>query len=142
MGQPLVPDDLWEAIEPLLPKEPPKPKGGRPRVPDRAALGGIVFILHTGYPWHLLPTELGCGSGWTCRRRLRDWQNAGVCEKLYERLLIWLGNQAAIDWGGIAESSSSARSPGCWAAVASASATRGGPIETSVEAVARIAATR
>ena len=46
----LVPDDLWEAIEPLLPKEPPKPKGGRPRVPDRAALGGIVFVLRTGCP--------------------------------------------------------------------------------------------
>ncbi len=48
---PLVPDDLWEAIEPLLPKEPPKPKGGRPRVPDRAALAGIVFVLRTGCPW-------------------------------------------------------------------------------------------
>ena len=28
MSTPLVPDDLWEAIEPLLPKEPPKPHGG------------------------------------------------------------------------------------------------------------------
>ena len=73
-AQPLVPDDLWEAIEPLLPKEPPKPKGGRPRVPDRAALGGIIFVLRTGCPWRLLPKELGCGSGTTCWRRLRDWQ--------------------------------------------------------------------
>ena len=50
MSAPLVPDDLWEAIEPLLPEEPPKPKGGRPRVPDRAARGGIVFVLRTGCP--------------------------------------------------------------------------------------------
>jgi len=63
---PLVPDDLWEAIEPLRPKEPPKPKGGRPRVPDRAALAGIVFVLRTGCPWRFLPRELGCGSGVTC----------------------------------------------------------------------------
>src|SRR5918995_4387758 len=94
----LVPDDLWEAIEPLLPKEPPKPKGGRPRVPNRAALGGIVFVLRTGCPWRLLPTELGCGSGTTCWRRLRDWQEAGVWQRLHERLLNWLGDDAAIDW--------------------------------------------
>ena len=80
----LVPDDLWEAIEPLLPKEPPKPKGGRPRVPDRAALGGIIFVLRTGCPWRLLPKELGCGSGTTCWRRLRDWQEAGVWERLHD----------------------------------------------------------
>ncbi len=98
MSAPLVPDDLWEAIEPLLPKEPPKPKGGRPRVPDRAALAGIVFVLRTGIPWRMLPTELGCGSGSTCWRRLRDWQDAGVWAMVHERVLNWSGDQAAIDW--------------------------------------------
>jgi len=94
----LVPDALWEAIEPLLPHEPPKPKGGRPRLPDRAALAGIVFVLRTGCPWRLLPNELGCGSGTTCWRRLRDWQEAGVWQRLHERLLNWLGDDAAINW--------------------------------------------
>ena len=94
----LVPDDLWEAIEPLLPKEPPKPKGGRPRVSNRAALGGIIFVLRTGCPWRLLPSALGCGSGSTCWRRLRDWQAAEVWERLHETLLNWLGDIAAIDW--------------------------------------------
>jgi transposase len=94
----LVPDALWEAIEPLLPKEPPKPKGGRPRVPDRAALGGIIFALRTGCPWRLLPKGLGYGSGTTCWRRLRDWQEAGVWQRLHETLLNWLGDEAAIDW--------------------------------------------
>jgi transposase len=94
----LVPDDLWEAVEPFLPEEPPKAKGGRPRVADRAALAGIVFVLRTGIAWQMLPTELGCGSGSTCWRRLRDWQAAGVWEKLHERVLNWLGDQAAIDW--------------------------------------------
>jgi transposase len=50
-----VSDELWEVIEPLLPEEPPKPKGGRPRVPDRAALTGIIFVLKTGIPWEMLP---------------------------------------------------------------------------------------
>jgi transposase len=94
----LVPDDLWEAIEPLLPKEPPKPKGGRPHVSHRAALGGIIFVLRTGCPWRLLPSALGCGSGSTCWRRLRDWQAAEVWERLHETLLNWLGDIAAIDW--------------------------------------------
>src|SRR5215210_4270068 len=93
-----VPDELWEVIEPLLPRERPKPKGGRPRVPDRAALGGILFVLRTGTPWRLLPAELGCGSGPTCWRRLRAWQAGGVWERLHARLLNWLGDAAAIDW--------------------------------------------
>jgi transposase len=94
----LVADDLWEAIEPLLPKEPLRPRGGRPRVPDRDALAGIIFVLRTGCPWRLLPKELGCGSSTTCWRRLRDWQEAGVWQRLHETLLNWLGDAAAIDW--------------------------------------------
>jgi transposase len=105
----LVPDDLWEAIEPLLPEEPPKPKGGRPRVPDRAALCGIVFVLRTGCPWRLVPSALGCGSGTTCWRRLRDWQESGIWQRLHETLLNWLGDEAAIDWSRASVDSLSVR---------------------------------
>ena len=105
----LVPDALREAIESLLPKEPPKPNGGRPRVPDRAALAGIVFVLRTGCPWRLLPQELGRSSGTTSWRRLRDWQEAGVWEKLHERLLNWLGDEAAINWSRTSVDSLSVR---------------------------------
>src|SRR5215217_3956063 len=109
MNAPLVSNDLWEAIEPLLPQESPKSKGGRPRVPDRAALGSIFFVLRTGSPWRMLPKELGCGSGWTCWRRLRDWQEAGVWARLHETLLNWLGDAAAIDWSRASVDSLSVR---------------------------------
>ena len=48
MAKELVPDELWETIEALLPPEPPKPKGGRPLVDNRAALTGIIFVLKSG----------------------------------------------------------------------------------------------
>jgi transposase len=99
MGKSLVSDELWEAIEPLLPPEPPKLKGGRrPRVPNRAALAGIVFVLKSGIPWEMLPQEIGCGSGSTCWRRLRDWQEAGVWGKLHRVLLDRIGEAHEIDW--------------------------------------------
>lgn len=69
----LVTDELWEIIEPLLPPPKPHPKGGRPGVPNRNALTGILFVLKTGIPWEDLPQEMGCGCGMTCWRRLRDW---------------------------------------------------------------------
>ena len=78
---------------------PAKPQGCRPRVPDRAVLGGLVYLLRTGVPWRFLPArELGCGSPTTCWRRLRDWQQAGVWQALHHRLLDWLGDQGTIDW--------------------------------------------
>jgi transposase len=98
MSKPLVSDTLWETIAPLLPPAPPKPKGGRPRVPDRAALAGIIFVLKSGIPWDMLPQEMGCGSGVTCWRRLRDWQKAGVWERLHQALLDRLGHADKIDW--------------------------------------------
>ena len=98
MGKSLVSDELWEAIEPLLPPEPPKPKGSRPRVPNRPALAGIVFVLKSAIPWEMLPQEMGCGSGSTCWRRLRDWQEDGVWGKLHRVLLDRLGEADKINW--------------------------------------------
>ena len=98
MSKQLVSDELWSVIEPLLPPEPAKPRGGRPRVPDRAALTGILFVLQSGLPWEMLPQEMGCGSGVTCWRRLRDWHQAGVWERLHRLLLDRLGIADQIDW--------------------------------------------
>ena len=77
MAAPLVSDELWSVIEPLLPRRGPSPAGGRPPVDDRKVLAGILFVLRSGIPWEMLPHEMGCGCGMTCWRRLRDWQAAG-----------------------------------------------------------------
>jgi transposase len=98
----LVTDELWAVVEPLLPKrrvsEAQRRKGGRPRVPDRATLTGILFVLQTGIPWEYLPREMGCGSGVTCWRRLRAWQRRGVWKRLHEALLERLAAADQIDW--------------------------------------------
>src|SRR4051812_31781282 len=101
MAKELVSDELWKTIEPLLPEETPKPKGARPRVDDRAALTGIIFVLNSGIPWEMLPQEkMGCGSGVTCWRRLHQWHEAGVWERrLHKVLLDSLGGADQIDWG-------------------------------------------
>ncbi len=98
MSKALVSDELWAVVAPLLPPESPKPKGGRPRISDRAVLTGILFVLKSGIGWELLPQELGCGSGMTCWRRLRDWQQAGVWERLHHALLQRLADADQLDW--------------------------------------------
>jgi transposase len=98
MSKELVSDELWQIIKPLLPAEPPKVKGGRPRIPDRAVLSGIVFVLRSGIPWRMLPKEMGFGSGVTCWRRLRDWHKAGVWCRLHRAVLDWLGRAGMLDW--------------------------------------------
>lgn len=107
MASPLVSDALWVVIEPLLPVIPVRAKGGRPRVPDRSALTGILFVLLTGIPWEMLPREMGCGSGVTCWRRLRDWQEADVWAKLHRELLTRLHCAGRIDWSRACMDSSS-----------------------------------
>ena len=112
MAKELVPDALWEVVQPLLPPEPPRPKGGRPRIPDRACLTGIIFVLKTGIPWTELPTELGCGSGITCWRRLKAWERADVWHRLHRVLLDQLGVAGRIAWGRASLDSGSVRAKG------------------------------
>jgi transposase len=112
MAKPLVSDELWSVVEPLLPAPRPKKKDGRPRIPDRACLTGIVFVLKTGIQWEYLPQEMGCGSGMTCWRRLRDWQAAGVWAGLHRTLLDRLGEADRIDWSRVSVDSSTVPAKG------------------------------
>jgi transposase len=95
----IVSDELWELVEPLLPKKERRFRyPGRKRFPDRQALQGILFVLHTGIAWTHLPQELGFGSGVTCWRRLDEWQRAGVWERLHVLLLQRLRAAGELEW--------------------------------------------
>jgi transposase len=100
MAKPLVSDELWEAIQPLLP--PPRPRRfrypGRKPLDDRKALTGILFVLKTATPWEELPVEMGCGCGMTCWRRLQAWQQQGVWSRVLQLLLERLEDACKIDW--------------------------------------------
>jgi transposase len=95
----IVPDGLWERIEPLLPKPERRLRyPGRKRLDDRKVLCGILFVLYTAIPWEFLPRELGFGSGMTCWRRLEEWNRAGVWTALHELLLAELHAADRLDW--------------------------------------------
>ncbi len=96
----LISDELWALFEPLIRPQPPAVHGrtGRPRVFDRDVLEGIAFVLSTGIGWARLPTELDDGSGWTCWRRMREWAEAGVFDRVHQAVLDRLGEQGQLDW--------------------------------------------
>ncbi|MBQ1042502.1 IS5 family transposase [Micromonospora chalcea] len=95
----MVSDELWAEIAPLLPPRPPRRRRypGRKPLDDRKVLCGILFVLYTAIPWEYLPQELGFGSGMTCWRRLRDWNQAGVWQRLHEVLLARLRGAGQLD---------------------------------------------
>lgn len=109
MARVILPDDLWTLIEPLLPPDKPPKSNGRPAVPNRKALTGVLFVLRTGIPWEYLPQELGCGCGMTCWRRLRDWQAQGVWQHVHEVLLARLHKANELDWTRAVVDSASVR---------------------------------
>ncbi len=98
MATALLDDELWKLIEPLLPVRKRRFRHpGRKRLDDRRTLSGILFVLRTGIAWQQLPQELGYGSGMTCWRRLKEWQQAGVFQALHERLLAELRAAGRLD---------------------------------------------
>ena len=113
MAKPLLDDGLWAIIEPVIPSKPRRFKHpGRRRVPDRACLTGILFVLLTGIQWERLPQEMDCGCGMTCWRRLAEWQRAGVWQKVHEILLAKLNAAEQLDWSRAVVDSSSVRAVG------------------------------
>ena len=110
MAKPILNDGLWEVIEPLIPKKKRRFRyPGRKPMPDREVLTGILFVLKTGIAWEDLPLEMGCGSGMTCWRRLRDWQRAGVWDKIHRVLLSKLRQAEQIDFSRAVVDSASVR---------------------------------
>lgn len=114
MAKPILDDDLWKLIEPLLPAAKPRRKRypGRKPLDNRNVFRGILFVLITGIPWEYLPQEMGCGSGMTCWRRLRAWQEAGVWQRIHEVMLAKLRKADQIDWSRAVVDSASVRAIG------------------------------
>jgi transposase len=108
VGKLLVPDELWELVEPLLPKHPYIPGLGKPRVFDRVCLTGILFVLKTGIPWEDFPHEMGC-CGMTLWNRLQEWTQAGVWPRLHRLLLDKLREADQIDFSRVIVDSASVR---------------------------------
>jgi transposase len=108
-------DELWQRLEPLLPKRRKNRHvqyAGRKPVEDRRVLNGILFVLRTGVPWRALPATSDFPSGVTCWRRLRRWHRAGVWQRLFEALLVELQQAHQIDWYRALVDSASLRAPG------------------------------
>ena len=91
-----LPDEIWAELQPLLPLEKPAGTPGRPAVPFRKVLDGILYVLRTGCQWKAVPKQFGSGS--TCHKRFQEWQRTGVFAKLGEKLLARYDELQGIKW--------------------------------------------
>ena len=91
-----MPDEIWERIEPLLPKTRRNPKGGRPWIDNRKIADGVFYVLRTGCQWKAVPGEFGSGS--TLHRRFQQWVKRGVFRKLWKAGLLEYDELAGIQW--------------------------------------------
>lgn len=92
----LLTDAQWEKIRPLLPKQPARPRGGRPPANDRKVLEGILWMLRSGARWQDLPEAFPSPS--TCWRRLRDWEEQGVWLNLWRAFWAELNERQQLKW--------------------------------------------
>jgi transposase len=114
LAKELLPDDLWALVEPILPPDAPRRErnAGRKRLCNRVCLRGVLFVLKTGIPWEDLRSEMGCGCGMTCWRRLRDWKAAGVWDGMRAVVFDRLRAAGNLDFSRAVADSASLRAVG------------------------------
>ncbi len=106
-----IPDELWARIEPLLPARPSHPLGcHNPRVPDRAAMDAILFVLRTGCQWNALNATGICSSS-SAHRRFVEWTEAGVFHEFWRQGLLAYDEQVGIDWAWLAADGAMSKAP-------------------------------
>jgi transposase len=104
-----IPDELWDEIRNVLPKEKPPKTVGRPIIPFRKVLDGIVYVLRTGCQWKMLSSEYGSGS--TCHRRFQKWVELDVFKRIWVKLLKAYDNKQGVKWAWQSLDSISIKSP-------------------------------
>ena len=106
-----IPEELWSLLEPLLPPRPAHPLGcHNPRVPDRAAMTAILFVLRTGCHWNALNGTGICSSS-SAHRRFLEWTEAGVFEKAWVRALNRYDKLVGIDWNWLSMDGAMSKAP-------------------------------
>jgi transposase len=105
-----IPDNVWNEVKHILPKEKPRNTKGHPAVSFRKVLDGILFVLRTGCQWkEMLPKEYGSGS--TCHRRFQHWVRMGIFQKLWVKLLKIYDDIRGINWRWQSLDSASIKAP-------------------------------
>jgi transposase len=104
-----ISDDLWNEIKNILPDEKPENTIGRPVVPYKKVLDGILYVLRTGCQWKMLPKEHGSGS--TCHRRFQEWRELDIFDRIWTRLLQKYDTEKGIKWNWQSLDNISVKSP-------------------------------
>ena len=104
-----IPNELWDEIKKVLPKEKSSKTVGRPIVPYRKVLDGILYVLRTGCQWKMLPKEHDSGS--TCHRRFQEWNGMDVFKNIWIKLLKIYDKMIGINWVWQSIDSISIKSP-------------------------------
>ncbi len=104
-----LPDEVWERLKNVIPSARPKPKGGRPRMADRAALDAIFYLLKTGCQWKALPRSLGASS--TVHDRFSEWVEQGVFLAMWEAGLNQYADEVGIEWEWMAMDGAMVKAP-------------------------------
>ena len=78
----------WDRIKEVFPVQVIGPKGGRPQANNRRVLEALIWFARAGCPWEYMPKNFPSWS--TCRRRLIEWEEHGVLQKVHQHLLALL----------------------------------------------------